>query len=90
MALTQHRYSGAAEWSSLVIRRAHLPKVANPNLAPLPAEDSAGSKENIVRLIHEVGGPSAWKGSDIQDRTDWIVELADRQAHELLDALAAI
>ena len=43
-----------------------------------------------MRSIHEVGGPSAWRGSDIQDRTDWIVELADRQAHELLDALAAI
>ena len=43
-----------------------------------------------MRSIHEVGGPSAWTGSDIQDSPDWIVELADRQAHELLDALAAI
>lgn len=39
--------------------------------------------------IREIGGPSCWLGSDQQDRSDWILELDDRQARELLEALSS-
>ena len=37
--------------------------------------------------VHAVGGPSAWLGSEMQARSDWIVELDDTQRSELRDAL---
>ena len=40
--------------------------------------------------IRELGGPSSWMGPDLQDRTDWIVELDDRHIAELLQALSAV
>jgi hypothetical protein len=39
-----------------------------------------------VTEIREIGGPSSWKGEDLQDRQDWIVELDAPQRQELLDA----
>ena len=40
--------------------------------------------------IVEIGGPSSWKGSDLQDSDEWIVELDESQATELRQALASV
>ena len=39
--------------------------------------------------IRELGGPACWKGSELQDSPDWILELEDQHARELLEALSA-
>lgn len=38
-------------------------------------------------LFREIGGASCWRGADIQDLTDWVLELDNRHASELLRAL---
>lgn len=39
--------------------------------------------------VREIGGPSCWRRDDIQERTDWILELGERHGEELLGALEA-
>jgi hypothetical protein len=40
--------------------------------------------------IVEIGGPSSWMGPDIQDSDEWIVELDESHAEELVRALTAV
>lgn len=50
--------------------------------APLEGIDMTG--------IREIGGPSSWMGPDLQDSDEWILELEETHAQELLRALSAV
>lgn len=41
-------------------------------------------------MVSVVGGPAAWRGPEMVDRTDWKIELTDAQRAELLIALNSV
>jgi hypothetical protein len=43
-----------------------------------------------VTQIKAVGGPSSWRGEELRDSDEWIVELGDEHRAELLAALAGV
>ena len=40
--------------------------------------------------ITKIGGPTSWKGPDLQDSDEWILELEESHRQELLDALGGV
>ena len=44
-----------------------------------------------MRTIREIGGPSSWRGPEMQAHADdWTLQLDGEQAKELLQALSSI
>jgi hypothetical protein len=42
-----------------------------------------------MTAVHELGGPAAWTGDQMRQRSDWLIELGPGQAAELTAALKA-
>ena len=43
-----------------------------------------------MTAVHELGGPAAWTGDEMRQRSDWLIELGAGQAAELTAALEAV
>src|SRR5215469_12751940 len=43
-----------------------------------------------MTAVHELGGPAAWTGDEMRQRSDWLIELHPGQVAELTAALEAV
>jgi hypothetical protein len=43
-----------------------------------------------MTAVHELGGPAAWTGDEMRERSDWLIELHPGQVAELTAALNAV